>query len=96
MSTSSSIRAAAAANGVDPARLWQLAQHCPIETGDICDTGFNIDDLANLLSEEGEDVGRTAALALRLQSEFGFLPRDAESAGPGGSGAMYFHIRYGD
>ena len=79
---------------LEPFNLRQLVALCPLD--DPPDNpGFELSELANLLSDMGEDVPATAALAHRLMDEFGYIPEDSSCVSEGGAQVMYHEIVFG-
>ena len=80
---------------LEPTNLRQLVELCPLD--DPPDNpGFELAELANLLSGMDEDVTATAALAHRLMGEFGYIPEDSNCVSEGGAQVMYHEIMFGE
>ena len=79
---------------LEPTNLHQLVELCPLD--DPPDNpGFELEELARLLNDMGEDVTATAALAHRFMGEFGYIPEDSSCVSEGGAQVLYHEIMFG-
>lgn len=93
--TTDLINSTAANYDVSPQALSQVVALCPIEEEPYGDNSYDIDELAELLNQMGENVSKTAVKARRLMLEFGYIPLDNDCVSEGGSQVAYFEIMHG-